>query len=377
MQNKYIFFPILALLLVFPFRFAEAKTYVSINGISNGVALYAYKGPELLNKLAKVVKSGGSIAQAKARALFKKHTITIGNVVKSKGTQGDAESTHVRAGSLFFGKAKFKAAKKGQTVKNFPIVYHVDGDLKCYIPDEDVPEDYAIAYVETQVRFNNDDKFIGSALVDGRTGFDGGDGDLAGKFTEKDEYNVSIKKDFSVNLGNLKDGKTYPLLFFGATLVSYAADIPVDYCTADFYSTGEFGVSEKNKKSKGNFTFEPAVTVTATPDSQPWDRSDIPDITVYVESSNTTLINTIDVNQVQLFERLGDVGQIQPKSILDTGDFDGDGVSDRGIVFDGLQLYTILQLTTLGHKDNPLLYLIGETTSGTPFAGKFRFETQE
>ena len=68
MQNKYIFFPILALLLVFPFRFAEAKTYVSINGISNGVALYAYKGPELLNKLAKVVKSGGSIAQAKARA---------------------------------------------------------------------------------------------------------------------------------------------------------------------------------------------------------------------------------------------------------------------------------------------------------------------
>lgn len=360
-------------LLVMP-QLAAARVNVTINGTSNGEVLYAFKGPVGIDNKITVSRSAGSISSAKARAVFHTYTVNIGNEVISAGTEGDDEYTHVRAGSLFFGKAKFVAAKKGATVNNFKITYHVDGDLGCYIPDLDFGEGYAEAFVESQIRFNDSNKFAGTELVDGATGDQGGTGDFAGMFSGS-TYEVGIDHNFKVNLGKLKDGKVYPMLFFGATYVSYGADVPIEYCYSDFLNTSKFSVDADIADSKGQFKITPAKQVDSLIDPQPWDSATYPDLTIYIEDENETFLNNIDVNQIQLFERLGDAGSIQPKSIEDVGDFDQDGVADRGVVFEGVALFDLLQIEVLGFKNDTTLYLIGETESGTPFVSAIPFES--
>lgn len=360
---------------------AIAKVTVSVNGSSNGTALYAYKGPSGIDRAIRVAKSGGSIVKARSRAVFHKFKVIIGNEVISSGTSGDDELTHVRAGSLFYGKAKFIGAKKGQKVNNFKIKYHIDGGLSCYTPDDSVPEGYSIANVETQVRFNGVDRFVGDATVDGLTGFDGGTGDLAGEFIG-DTYDVTIDKDVTVPLGKVRDGRTYPMLFFGATLVSYAEDVPIDYCEADFFNTSDMSVSEETKKKSGSFVFTPARVVDTYADPSAFSFSTFPDVTVYVEDPDEELLNSIDVNTVQLFERLGDSGSVQPwGGILDVGDADQDGIPDRGLVFKGLDsdhenLYSILYNYIFFPQDPLTLYLIGETEDGEPFMSKLLFHVE-
>lgn len=359
-----------------------AKVTVSVNGSSNGTVLYGYKGPSGIDAPIRTSQNGGSILRARARAVFHKFKVIIGNEVISSGTSGDDELTHVRAGSLFYGKAKFIGAKKGQKVNNFKIKYHIDGGLNCYTPDDSVPEGYSLASVETQVRFNGVDRFAGTAQVDGLTGFDGGTGDLAGEFIG-DTYDVTIDKNVTVPLGKVRDGRTYPMLFFGATLVSYAEDVPIDYCAADFFNTSDMSVTEETKKKFGRFEFTPARNVTTYADPSAFNFSTFPDVTVYVEDPDEELLNSIDVNTVLLFERFGDSGYIQPwGGILDeVGDADQDGIPDRGLVFKGLDtehqnLYSLLYNYIFFPQDPLNLYLVGDTEDGVPFMSKLLFHVE-
>ncbi len=359
----------------------QAKVTVAVEGTSNGELLYAWKGPSGLDTLIKASKSAGSIASAKARAVFHRFKVIIGNAVVSAGTTGDEDYTHVRAGSLFFGKAKFIGARKGQVVKNFKILYHINGRLRCYTPEQDLGEGYAMAQVETQVRFNGKNRFAGTATVDGVSGYDGGTGDLAGAFTG-DTYDVTVDNDFTMPLGRVRDGRVYSMLFMGATLVSYGAEVPIDYCSADFYNSSDMSVAEETKQTKGYFKFTAAKPVAISADPQPFSFTNLPDVTIYVEDNNEDFLDEIDANTVQLFERIGDTGSIQPwGGILDTGDFDSDGTPDRGLVFKGYDadhtsLWDVLLNSYYGYKDNVYLYLIGETNNGVPFSGKLLFETE-
>lgn len=363
-----------ALTLVFAPTLALAKVTVSINGSSNNQGLYAHKGPKGINTKIKVSRSAGSISDASARAIFKKHTVNIGNQVISAGTEGDEFYTHVRAGSLFFGKAKFVAAKKGAKVKNFKINYHVDGTLECYSPDDSLGEGYSLASVESQIDFNQVNRFVGTASVDGYSGYDGGAGDFSGHLSG-DTYSVALDKDFKVNLGTVKDGKVYPMLFFGSTLVSYGAEVPIDTCYADFMNTSTFSVDEGTLANKGTLKITPARPVDdVLVDPQPWDLATYPDVTIYLEDANENFLNNIDVNRVQLFERLGDAGSIQPESINEVGDQDADGMPDRGIVFDGMALYSLMEIEVLGYESEVKLFLIGETEAGKPFSAVVPFE---
>lgn len=366
---KYIQPTLLIPLLVILPLLGQAKVSVSINGYSIDDVLSAYKGPSGIDSKITVSQSGGSISSAKARAVFHKHTVNIGNQVISAGTAGDDEATHVRAGSLFFGKARFVAAKPGAKVKNFKILYHLDGSLDCSTSDPDVPEGYALASVETEVNFNNINRFSGAATVDGASGYDGGSGDLAGKFSGSGNA-VSIDRNVKVNLGTVRDGKSYPMLFFGATLVSYGADVPIDTCAADFLDTAEFSVAEDIVDSTGQFVITPAKPVTVSYSPNPWPLNTYPDLTIYIESSDEDLLNSIDVNTVQLYERLGDNGSIAAQSLEDVGDYDSDGIPDRGVVFAGFDLYQQVLLVLLGYTDSATMFLIGETDAGTPFMGK-------
>lgn len=62
------------------------------------------------------------------------------------------------------------------------------------------------------------------------------------------------------------------------------------------------------------------------------------DLRVYIEHSDEDLLDKIDLNAIQLFERLGDNGSIAAQSIAEVGDYDSDGIPDRGIIFRGLDL---------------------------------------
>lgn len=355
-----------------PTSLVQAKVAISVNGISQGSLIYTYKGPSGINKRISLLERVGSIKRAWTRALFTKRQVFIGNEVTSTGTTGDQSSTHVRAGSLFYGSAKFEAAKKGQTVRNFKIQYHVDGDLNCSVTDPTVPKDYSKAMMETQVRFNGVDRFAGSGTVDGVVGFDGGTGHLAGKFTQKSKKSVSINRDFNLNLGTLTDGKKYPMLFFGATLVSYGPDIPVKSCSADFYDTSTFSVTEAQGK-RGKFTLTPARTVATLASPQPWSLMKIADARMYLEDKDTGFLNAVDVNTVQLFDRLGDRGNLQPKAVEDVGDSDSDGIPDRAFVFDGISLLQLFDLASLGLVETAKLFIVGDTTAGVPFMGTVAF----
>ncbi len=358
-----------------------AKVSVSVNGSSNGTALYGYKGPSGIHSAIRVAKSGGSILKARSRAVFHQFKVIIGNEVVSNGTDGDDDLTHVRAGSMFYGKAKFIGARKGQTVKNFKIKYHVDGSLSCFTPDDSVPEGYSLASVETQVRFNGVNRFAGTASVDGLTGYDGGTGDLAGEF-DGDTYSVSIDKDFTMPLGKVRDGRTYPMLFFGATLVSYASDVPIDYCEADFFNSSDMSVTEETKKKSGSVVFTSARNVETYAIPETYSFSTFPDVTVYIEDEDEEFLNSIDVNTVLLFDRLGDSGSLQPfGGIGDVGDADSDGIPDRGVVFLGLDtynpnLYSLLYNYIFFPQDPLTLYIVGDTEDGEPFMSKLLFHVE-
>lgn len=354
---------------------ASARVKVNITGRSDGEVLYASKGPAERNDRIRVTRSAGSILSASARAKFLKHSILIGNEVVSAGTEGDETQTLVRAGSLFFGKAKFNAVEEGATVENFNILYHLDGTVECFTEDADVPEGYAEAFVESQIRFNDDNKFAGSMTVDGVTGEDGGTGDFAGEFTG-DVFQQTINQDFNVNFGTVTDGETYPLLFLGSTTVYYAADVPITDCAAQFLNSSSFHIDLPERETEGTFTLIAAKKLRAMVDPQPWERNSFDDVTVYVESENETLLENINLDEVQLFERIDDNGSVVPEAMDEIGDFDADGIPDRGIQFNGESLLNIMDIESSGLRETVKLFLIGETDAGRPFMSVFQFVTE-
>lgn len=353
---------------------AHAKVTVGIFGASNGSLILQDKGPSEINKRITIRQAAGTIKTAAARAFFEKYRIFIGNEVISTGTSGDPNFTHVSAGSLFAGTATFHAAKKGQTVKNFKIQYKATGQLKCKATGSDVSPDYSKATVETQVRFNNQNKFVGTATVDGVTGYDGGTGSFAGAFTGT-KYNRAVNKTFKVKLGTLKDKQKFPMVFYGSTLVSYAQDVGVKNCAADFFNSSDFTVPPDEAK-RGNVEFKPAKKVNSFLQPQPWPLGTYPDVKVYLEDASSTFLNSIDVNTVQLFLRLGDAGSIQPSGIEETGDTDSDGIPDRALTFDGFTMFQKQGLILLGYLNTDQLTVIGETTGGDVFQSTASFVTQ-
>lgn len=354
---------------------AVAGVTTSIDGFSNGSLLFGWKATNTINRQITDSASGGTIKEAKNRAIFEKYRVRIGNKVVSTGTAGDEQLTHTRSGSIFFGKAKFIANKPGASVKNFKILYHMDGRLRCKTPDDSVPEGYSLARVETQVGFNGKTVFAGTGTVDGQVGFDGGGLNLAGKFSGSG-HEVSIDRNFKLNLGTLKDGKKYPMLFFGATTVSYASDVPISYCEANFQKTSSFTVADDEVKKKGKLEIKPATQVGVSYSPRPWPLTTLPDVTVYLEHKNSALLKAIDINTVQLFTRLGDSGNLQPKSMGEVSDVDSDGIPDRGIVFEGTKFYLLLDFVILGYTKTRTIYIIAETTAGQPLAGMTSFTAE-
>lgn len=342
---------------------ASAGVMVSVNGESNGVLLWGFDGPKRLGRLAKVAASGGSIKTARARGIFTKPQVIIANEVISRGTKGDPLLTHVRAGSLFYGKAKIVANKKGARIDNFVFNYKVNGLLKCKTPDPTIPSDYSKAFMETEVVFDNVDKFSGQAAQDG-TGPFSASGKLSGKFTKISKYQRRINKLFPISLGRVRDGQIFTVLFSGSTGVSYGPDVPIDYCAADFMKTSTYSAKDGQGAT---MKFIKARTIETFFDPDPFTiYAPSTELSVFLEAERA-LLEKIDMSTVRLYERIGDNGSITPSSMNDIGDQDNDGKPDRALIFSGTDAAALLQLALYGYVTQETLFVIGDTTDDQPF----------
>ncbi|RMF98524.1 MAG: hypothetical protein D6734_00050, partial [Candidatus Schekmanbacteria bacterium] len=346
-----------------------AKVMTAIDGSSNGVTLKDFDGPKKIKKTSRAKARGGSISIAQAKGRYTKSNITLGSEIKAKRTSGDKKPTHVRSGALFFGTARVVSDKlpDGSVIKDFKIGLKVDGSLKCKAKTKE--EYFAISNVEAFVSMITNTVpttlFSGSATVDGATGFDGGQGDFAGKF-KGSKYKVKIRKKFPLNFGDVTVGKKFFLLFYGSTLVSFASDLKVYYCAADFYKTEKF---IPIKKQNAKLTYQSAKNTTISFDPDPFDTTSPPtEFKVYIEDQDSTFLENIITETVKLLSRVGDFGSTSALSLEAVGDQDSDGIPDRAAIFRVSDVQYFL-LNNLSSPKKWTLFLIG-LSGETPFIAK-------
>lgn len=356
----------------FAVSFAAADIMTTINGDSNGVLLYGVSGPKKLGVMTNVSKTGGSIKEAKARGIYTKYRVDIGNEVIAKKTSGDPNMTHLRAGSLFYGIATVVANKKGATIKNFIINYKINGSLKCKADDPLVTKFHSRAYAETLVQFDNKTKFQGSAEQDGAGIFDGGKKKLASKFQQIDRYQASINKTFPIKLGTVRDGQKFHVLFLGDTVVSFAAETPIAYCAADFLKTSTF-TEKAGQGAKMGYRQAKKVKIAFDPTPFPLSQF-FGDFKVYVEGPES-LLKKIELETVKLYVRIGDNGAIKPVSMDEIGDQDQDGKKDRALVFSGQDMTSLLEMSQWGYTTKETLFMTGSADEEA-FIGKGKLETK-
>ena len=330
----------------------SAQVMVSTGGSSDGEPVVSEKGPKGVNKLALTSAKGGSIATATARSIFTKTKITHGNKVVSAGTGGDEELTHVNANSSFAGTATF-ISDDGNPVENFTIDLGLSGTLRCKT-DPDIPQFYSLARMSTDVIVDGALDFSGTATQDGSGPFSA-DGDIStGDFTTGSNT-ASLHKTFPINLGTLTDGQKLAFFFAGSTLVSYGADVPITYCSADFFNTDTFQAA---KKQGGKLTIAAGQTVTVGFKDNP---SVFGDEVLYIESSNTSLLTNIETLRVVI--AVG--GGVFEASAGALGDVDADGVSDVVVTATNQSA----MISALQNSTNNTVFVFGQTSAGDVFSG--------
>jgi hypothetical protein len=331
--------------LSFVFYPVSAKVIVSTGGSSDGDPVVSEKGPKGVNKLALTSAKGGTIAIATARSLFTKKKITHGNKVVSAGTGGDEELTHVNANSSFAGTATF-ISDDGNPVENFTIDLGLSGTLRCKT-DPDIPQFFSLAQMSTDVIVDGDLSFSGTATQDGAGPFSASGDISTGDFTTGSNT-ASLHKTFPINLGTLTDGQKLAFFFAGSTLVSYGADVPITFCSADFYNTDTFQAA---KKQGGKLTIGAGKTVTVQ----------FIDDVLSIESSDESLLNDISILRV-IIAAGGGVFEATAGAL---GDVDADGISD--VIVTATNQATMISALQL--SSNNTVFVFGETGGGDVFSG--------
>lgn len=326
----------------------NAKVTVTTGGSSIGSSLVSQKGPVGVNKNLITKAKGGSIATATAKSKFTKTKITHGNKVVSTGTGGDEEFTHVDANSFFAGTATF-ISDDGNPVENFTIDLGLSGTLKCKSPDETLPTFFSIAQMSTDVIVDGDSKFSGLAVQDGSGPFTASGDISAGDFTTGTNT-ASIKKSFLINLGTLTDGQKLAFFFLGSTLVSYGADVPITFCSADFFNTDTFQAT-KNQSGK--------LKIEATGQSVSVDLID--DETLIIESSDDELLSDIASATVVI----GSGGGTFAVTAGDVDDLDEDGISDVVLTAENQSSMLSAILSSFTNR----VFVFGQTNAGEAFVG--------
>lgn len=340
---------LVALVCVFSFicSFAvQARVWVSTGGSSDGSSLVTAKPPKGINKLSKTSAKGGSIATASARSIFTKTKVTHGNKVVSAGTDGDEDFTHVNANSIFAGTATFHS-DDGEPVENFTIDLGLSGTLKCKSPDEELPTFFSIAQMSVDVVTDGEVRLEGTATQDGSGPFSTSGNLTSGDFTVSTNT-ATIKKTLPINLGTLSDGQKVAFFFAGTTLVSYGADVPITYCSADFYNTDTF---QATKNQKGKITIASGKSVKVR----------LVGTTLLVESNDTELLS--DITNLRVIISAG--GGNFTASAEAVGDFDENGVSDVVVTADNAASL----LVAIQSSFNNTLFVFGETSTGDAFSG--------
>ncbi len=342
----------ISLVLVLSFLFClssysvNAKVIVSTGGSSDGESLVSEKGPKGVNKLALTTAKGGSIATATARSIFTKKKITHGNKVVSAGTAGDGEFTHVNANSSFAGIATF-ISDDGNPVEDFTIDLGLNGTLRCKTPDPEIPAFFSLAQMSADVIVDGDLDFSGTATQDGSGPFSASGNISTGDFTTGTNT-ASIHKTFPINLGTLTDGQKLAFFFAGSTLVSYGADVPITYCSADFFNTDTFQAA---KKQGGKLTIAAGKIVTV----------EFVDDVLSIESSDSSLLSGISTLRVVIATG----GGVFEASAGAVGDIDEDGISDVIVTATN----QVSMISALNISSNNTAFVFGATTTGEAFSG--------
>ncbi|MFH1536753.1 MAG: hypothetical protein ABID45_02075 [Patescibacteria group bacterium] len=346
---------------------AEARIRVDISGTSGGETLEKMKLSAKRGHQIKVSDSGGSISSAKARARFNPHTILLGNKVVSAGTDGDSK-TSVSAGSLYAGTATFYANNK-KKVKNFKINAKFSGQLKCKVKDgSGVPEGYSHAMAATEIMKNGTTIYSASASQDG-AGPLTQTGSWANSFST-DDNTAQLRQTDAVNLGTLTHGQKMSFYFSGLTNVYYDSDVPIDYCTANFYSTDWFKQNKKSKNkgylrftkaTKASLIFDPTTldltTATADPNSTET-------VTVYVESKKKGKLKKLKKSTFRLHANYSPDNFVTAESMAGKKltDIDNDKVKERAFTVNAYDLATLISETYNNETEMTLTATV-ETTN--------------
>lgn len=344
-----------------------ARTFATVDGYSDGVALSAQKGPGKINRQVKASKAGGTIQTAVGRARFTASRVDVGAQVTSRLQHTDASPTHVRAGGVYFGIARVVSdtLDDGEVIRDFHVDLRLHGGLSCVaeVPDAG----WALAQVEAYVLADGAQRFYGNGTYDAFSGFDGGIGNFSGRFTQSGD-SAAIDQTLSFSLGDVVVGQPIPFLFSGATLVSYGADVFVDHCTADFLHTDTLMASPQNA-DHGSFAFTEAQPVKIFFQPNSFNRNAPPaTFKVYVEA-DAALLDHIDAGSVKLFSRVGNGGVIPATALEARGDGNGNGRPDRAALFD-VSLLNYLLLDNQAEQAKQTLTLVGTTDDGVAFIGK-------
>ncbi|MFH1536879.1 MAG: hypothetical protein ABID45_02760 [Patescibacteria group bacterium] len=327
---------------------AEARVRVDISGSSDGETLEKIKLSATKGKQIRVTDSGGTISTAKARAQFRKRSILLGNKVVSAGTDGDQDPTNVSAGSLYAGTATFYANNK-KKVKNFKINAKFTGKLKCKVQDgSGVPEGHSHAAAETEIMKNGTTIYTASASQDG-AGTLTQTGSWANAFTTDDNI-TQVNKTDAVNLGTLTHGQKMSFYFSGLTNVYYDSDVPIEYCTANFYGTDWFKQNKKSKNkgylrlttaSKASLIFDPTTLdlTAATADPNSTDT-----VTVYVESKKRGQLKKLKKGTFRLHTDYSPNSFVTAESMAGKSltDVDNDKIKERAFTVNAYDLATLI-----------------------------------
>ena len=330
-----------------------AGVFVFTGGSSNGTSLFGLKGPVGINKQITLSKSGGSISRSKAKAKFTREQVKLGNSVKAKSTPGDPIFTHTDANSVFVGTATF-ISDDGNPVENFTIGLDVKGTLACKSGAED--EFFSLAQVGVELGVDGVTKFTGTGTQDG-TGAFFDSGQLTGEF-ETGPNRASIDKQFPINFGTLVDGQMLAFVFYGTTLVSFGEEIPIDFCSADFFRTSSF---KPLPAQKGKVELKEGVKVTVA-----YVDDNLSVVSgnekLLLESSNSEILNNIKPGSLKVIFPTTATYDVEAGPV---GDANGNGMPDVELTSQNTQ--SINQLIA-GRSTNNLI-VTGQTTTGIVFYG--------
>ncbi len=353
-MKKQLIVSIALTILFFTTNKSFSEVLVNTGGKSNGASLAGEAGPKGINQTVTLRKSGGSIKQAKARGLFSKTNVNLGNQVVSRGTKGDPKLTHVDANSIFAGTGTFMS-DDGNPVENFTIGLDVHGILKC--KSNAMSTFFSIAQTGVELIIDDDSKFSGTATQDG-TGPFFDSGDLKGQF-QMGANIAMITKQFPINLGTLEDGQKLPFLFIGTTLVSYGEMVGIKFCSADFLKTSSF---EPLAGQKGALDLKAGKQV----------------IVIYIDSDTSIvsgneklLIESQDSNLISNIKP-GSIKVIFPTNVTydantgTPGDLNSNGLTDSELTVGGSSTTLATTISTRGINT---LVVYGQTTTGETFYG--------